>query len=101
LSEKVSYKIIQRTDSLSNISQDSQYIEIIEDTLREEGFEFAIFPGSTDSKYIRAKGVNAYGISLFKNTPILAHDHNEFLGIGEYLRGVKMYEKLIHNLSNN
>ena len=101
LSENISYEIIQRTDVLNDVSQDPQYIEIIEDTLREEGFEFAIFPGSTDSKYIRAKGVNAYGISLFRNTPILAHDHNEFLGIEEYLRGVKMYEKLIRNLSNN
>ena len=101
LSDNISYKIIQRTDALGKVSNDPHHLNVIERTLQEEGFEIAIFPGSTDSKYIRAKGINAYGVSLFRNTPILAHDHNEFLGVEEYLRGVEMYEKLILNLSND
>jgi aminoacylase len=99
MNDHASYKICMRNDALNNMSQDPQYLNIIKESLKEEGFELGIFPGSTDSKYIRDKGIDAYGVSLFRNTPILAHDHSEFLGVEEYLRGVEMYEKLILNLS--
>ncbi len=38
-----------------------------------------IFPAGTDSRYIREVGIPALGFSPMNNTPILLHDHNEFL----------------------
>ncbi|XAR73080.1 Aminoacylase [Bertholletia excelsa] len=54
-----------------------------------------IFPASTDVRYFRERGLPAIGFSPMVNTPILLHDHNEFLTIGEYLKGIDIYESII------
>ncbi|CAA0837000.1 Peptidase M20/M25/M40 family protein [Striga hermonthica] len=54
-----------------------------------------IFPASTDARYFREVGVPAIGFSPMANTPILLHDHNEFLNKDEYLRGIGVYESII------
>ncbi|KAK9051869.1 hypothetical protein SSX86_028497 [Deinandra increscens subsp. villosa] len=54
-----------------------------------------IFPASTDARYFRLKGVPAIGFSPMANTPILLHDHNEFLNKEEYLKGIEVYESII------
>jgi len=33
-------------------------------------------------------------------TPILLHDHNEFLNAGVFLKGIDIYAQLIENLAN-
>ncbi|KAL8228332.1 hypothetical protein R6Q57_015916 [Mikania cordata] len=53
-----------------------------------------IFPASTDARYFRLKGVQAIGFSPMANTPILLHDHNEFLNKEEYLKGIEVYESI-------
>ncbi|CAH1433465.1 unnamed protein product [Lactuca virosa] len=54
-----------------------------------------IFPASTDARYFRMKGVPAIGFSPMANTPILLHDHNEFLNKEEYLKGIEVYESIL------
>ncbi|KAK1408632.1 hypothetical protein QVD17_40569 [Tagetes erecta] len=54
-----------------------------------------IFPASTDARYFRLKGVPAIGFSPMANTPILLHDHNEFLNKEEYLKGIEVYEHIL------
>ncbi|CAK9136715.1 unnamed protein product [Ilex paraguariensis] len=54
-----------------------------------------IFPASTDARYFRELGLPAIGFSPMANTPILLHDHNEFLNKDEYLKGVGIYESII------
>ncbi|KAL0307611.1 UNVERIFIED_CONTAM: Aminoacylase-1 [Sesamum calycinum] len=54
-----------------------------------------IFPASTDACYFRELGLPAIGFSPMANTPILLHDHNEFLNKNEYLRGIDIYESII------
>ncbi|KAM6558094.1 hypothetical protein CsatA_027333 [Cannabis sativa] len=54
-----------------------------------------IFPASTDARYFRDQGLPAIGFSPMANTPILLHDHNEFLNIAEYLKGIEVYESII------
>lgn len=34
------------------------------------------------------------------NTPVLLHDHDEFIGATTYLKGIDIYEKLIQSLAN-
>ncbi|XP_020696242.2 aminoacylase-1-like [Dendrobium catenatum] len=54
-----------------------------------------IFPASTDARYFRERGIPAFGFSPMANTPILLHDHNEFLNKEEYLKGIAIYESII------
>ncbi|PKA60376.1 aminoacylase [Apostasia shenzhenica] len=58
-----------------------------------------IFPASTDARYFRELGIPAFGFSPMTNTPILLHDHNEFLSTAEYLKGIGIYESIIWELA--
>ena len=55
---------------------------LLQEAVAEAGGELGkpeILFGSTDARYIRAKGIPAFGFSPIANTPILLHDHNEVL----------------------
>ncbi|KAL3695059.1 hypothetical protein R1sor_008710 [Riccia sorocarpa] len=54
-----------------------------------------ILMGSTDARYAREQGIPALGFSPMTNTPILLHEHNEFLNAKEYLMGIKVYEQIL------
>ncbi|KAI3736489.1 hypothetical protein L6452_16031 [Arctium lappa] len=54
-----------------------------------------IFPASTDARYFRLRGIPAIGFSPMANTPILLHDHNEFLNKEEYLKGIDVYVSIL------
>uniref|UniRef100_A0A0E0LWS9 N-acyl-aliphatic-L-amino acid amidohydrolase n=1 Tax=Oryza punctata TaxID=4537 RepID=A0A0E0LWS9_ORYPU len=58
-----------------------------------------IFPASTDARYFRELGLPAFGFSPMANTPILLHDHNEFLSKDEYLKGIGIYKSIIRTLA--
>ncbi|XP_016977914.1 aminoacylase-1B-like [Drosophila rhopaloa] len=59
-----------------------------------------IFTGGTDSRYIRQVGIPALGFSPMNNTPVLLHDHDEFLQADTYLRGVEIFKKIISSVAN-
>jgi len=59
-----------------------------------------IFPASTDARYFRLRGLPAIGFSPMANTPILLHDHNEFLNKDEYLKGIDIYESIIETYAS-
>jgi aminoacylase len=59
-----------------------------------------IFPAATDSRYLRAVGYPAIGFSPMNHTPVLLHDHNEFLNRDVFLRGIDIYTKIIDKLAN-
>eukprot|EP00752_Nemacystus_decipiens_P011204 g9956.t1 len=67
------------------------------DTMKDEGIEIEpeIFPASTDSRYLRELGIPALGFSPMRNTPILLHDHNEYIDQGVFADGIGVYERLI------
>jgi aminoacylase len=41
--------------------------------------DIEIFPAATDSRFFRQRGIPSFGFSPMSNTPILLHDHNEFI----------------------
>jgi len=51
----------------------------------------AIFPAATDSRYIRDSGACAFGFSPMNHTPVLLHDHNEYLNKDVFIRGIEIY----------
>ncbi|XP_060691770.1 aminoacylase-1-like [Hemiscyllium ocellatum] len=59
-----------------------------------------IFPAATDSRYIRAMGFPAIGFSPMNRTPILLHDHNEFLNENVFLAGITIYTGLLSALAS-
>ncbi|BFZ08613.1 hypothetical protein BsWGS_11652 [Bradybaena similaris] len=62
--------------------------------------ETEIFPAGTDSRYFRKSGADMIGFSPMNNTPILLHDHNEYLNEKVFIRGVDIYCKIIPALAN-
>uniref|UniRef100_A0AAX7V4V5 N-acyl-aliphatic-L-amino acid amidohydrolase n=1 Tax=Astatotilapia calliptera TaxID=8154 RepID=A0AAX7V4V5_ASTCA len=64
-------------------------------TLKKE-----IFPAATDSRFIRAVGIPAIGFSPMNRTPILLHDHNEYLNEQVFLKGISVYERIIPALAS-
>jgi len=59
-----------------------------------------IFPAATDIRFIRQFGIPAFGFSPMNNTPVLLHDHDEYLNESVYLRGVDIYEALLEKIIN-
>ena len=59
-----------------------------------------IFPAGTDSRYLRQLGIPAIGFSPMPNTPVLLHDHNEFLNEEVFLRGIEIFEDIVENVAN-
>jgi len=59
-----------------------------------------IFPAATDCRFIRGKGIPALGFSPMNNTPILLHDHNEYLNEKVFLRGIDIYTTIIAALAD-
>ncbi len=64
------------------------------------GYSIETFPGATDSRFIRAADIPAYGISPFNNTPILLHDHDEYIHKDVYLAGIETYIEIISKLAS-
>jgi len=59
-----------------------------------------VFPGGTDSRFIRGVDIPAIGFSPIFNTPVLLHDHDEFLSADVYMRGIEIYKKIIPKVAN-
>lgn len=72
------------------------------ETCKEMNFDIQkkIFPGGTDSRFLRRKGIPALGFSPMNNTPVLLHDHNEFLNENIFLKGIDFFEKLITKIAS-
>ena len=45
-------------------------------------------------------GIPALGFSAINNTPILLHDHNEYLREKTYLDGIGIYEEVIASVAS-
>lgn len=59
-----------------------------------------ILSSTTDARYMRQLGIPTLGFSPMKNTPILLHDHNEYLKDTVFLEGIKVYESIIKSLTS-
>ncbi|CAG9819196.1 unnamed protein product [Phaedon cochleariae] len=59
-----------------------------------------VFPAATDSRYIRGLGLPAIGFSPMNNTPVLLHDHDEYLNKTTFLRGVDHYCAILGKVAN-
>ncbi|XP_053989592.1 aminoacylase-1-like [Hylaeus volcanicus] len=59
-----------------------------------------IFPGGTDSRFVRGVGIPAIGFSPMNKTKILLHDNDEYLNKDIFLKGIEIYMKIIPAVAN-
>ncbi len=59
-----------------------------------------IFPAATDSRFLREKNIPAFGFTPLNNTPILLHDHNEFVNDKVFEKGVDILYKIVLDIAN-
>ncbi|KAJ8767016.1 hypothetical protein K2173_012525 [Erythroxylum novogranatense] len=89
--------IITKTDS------SNPWWNLLEEAVRKANGKLGkpeIFPASTDARYFRDLGLPAIGFSPMANTPVLLHNHNEFLNQDEYLKGIDIYESIIRDYAS-
>lgn len=111
LTRNMTYKIIEKgpiTDcngrplvTPTNIS--NPWWSIFKQAIEDAGGKLSkpeILASTTDARFMRHRGIPALGFSPMTNTPILLHDHNEFLKDTVFLKGIRVYESLIRALSS-
>lgn len=59
-----------------------------------------VMTGGTDMQNLRALGIPAIGFSPIIHTPVLLHDHNEFLPAEVYLKGIEIWKEIILKVAN-
>ncbi|VDM49434.1 unnamed protein product [Toxocara canis] len=100
----VTYSFIVHTkiNNTTPTTDDDPWWRAFSSVMEEEKCEVSkeIFPASTDSRFLRAKGYKSIGFSPMNKTPTLLHDHNEFITEHVFLRGIEIYEKLITKLAD-
>jgi len=56
-------------------------------------------PGATDARFLRQRGIPAFGFMPINNTPVLLHDNDEYVNENVFIRGITFYECILENLS--
>jgi aminoacylase len=95
----ISRKMKQR---ITSTSEDDPWWHALSTAFKTMNLQtkLAVFPASTDSYFLREVGCPAIGFSPMNHTPVLLHDHNEFLNSKVFLKGIDIYVNLIRNLSS-
>ena len=100
----VKYEFIWRTQkhAVTSISREDPWWNAFMSCMDKLGhkIETEIFSAATDSSFLRGLGYPAVGFSPMNNTPILLHDHNEFLNEQVFLHGIEVYYNLLPMLAN-
>lgn len=111
-SRNLTFEFKQRASVLDNFGKpaitpadsSNPWWPVFEEAVKRAGGKLGkpeIFPASTDARYFRQLGLPAFGFSPMANTPILLHDHNEFLSKDEYLKGIRIYDSVIRALATH
>jgi len=102
--EGVHLKFLQqfKGDNLTTADDSNPWWKAFSSAANKLGIEIdkEIFPAATDSRFIRRVGIPAIGFSPMNKTPILLHDHNEFLNEKIFLRGIEIYLEIIPSVAN-
>uniref|UniRef100_A0A1D1Y3R9 N-acyl-aliphatic-L-amino acid amidohydrolase n=1 Tax=Anthurium amnicola TaxID=1678845 RepID=A0A1D1Y3R9_9ARAE len=75
---------------------------VFKQAISESGGKLAkpeILSSTTDARFMRQMGIPTLGFSPMANTPILLHEHDEFLQDTVFLKGIKVFEHVIRSLS--
>ncbi|XP_062536216.1 aminoacylase-1-like [Armigeres subalbatus] len=92
------YPFIQST----KLDESNQFWIAFEQAIQNMNLEVKpqIMPGATDIRYIRELGIPAIGFSPMNNTPVLLHDHDEYLQADIFVKGIVIYKNIIVAVAN-
>ena len=87
---------------LTSVDEENPWFQAMMKAARKQDLELVtrIFPASSDSSYLRNVGVPSYGFSPMPNTPVLLHDHDEFLNENVFLRGIEIFCDVISEMAS-
>lgn len=99
---KIEYHQKNKINKKSCVEDSSPWWTAFDTASKKLGIEVRkeVFPAGTDGRYLREIELPVYGFSPMNNTPILLHDHNEFLNEKVFLRGIEIYQEIIPALAN-
>eukprot|EP01114_Cavostelium_apophysatum_P019724 TRINITY_DN6432_c0_g1_i1.p1 TRINITY_DN6432_c0_g1~~TRINITY_DN6432_c0_g1_i1.p1 ORF type:complete len:441 (+),score=99.31 TRINITY_DN6432_c0_g1_i1:101-1324(+) len=104
IEEGVTYEFVNfsMVNPKSDTSDDSFWWKHFKGTLDRLNCKIdpQIFPAATDSRFIRNKGIPAFGFSPMNFTPTLLHDHNEFLNEKIFLKGIDIFVEIVRDLAS-
>jgi aminoacylase len=102
--EHVEVTFVQKVPehNVTDISEKNEFWKVFTGTFEQLNLKIVpeIFPAGTDSRYLRAANIPAFGFSPMQNTPILLHDNDERLAVDVFLKGVKIFTELVKNMAN-
>ncbi|XP_020294472.1 aminoacylase-1-like [Pseudomyrmex gracilis] len=100
----VTYCFEEKNPKIENTKLDSTnpFWLAFKKTCDEMGAELkiGIFPGGSDSRFVRGVGTPAICFSPINNTKILLHDTDEYLNKNVFLKGIEVYTKIIPAVAN-
>jgi acetylornithine deacetylase/succinyl-diaminopimelate desuccinylase-like protein len=105
--EKVSVKLVKDNGSGPDVPNEGVVVDAIKKVAREQlgtgvTISASVGLGATDSRYLRQKGVQAYGIGLLAKPEELIrapHGPDEGVPAASLARGVKFLRALVHKLA--
>lgn len=65
-----------------------------------QSLKHGTFFASSDSRFLRAKGIPCFGFSPIRNTMNLMHKHDEYISVDGYMDGIDIYKSIIKQLAD-
>jgi aminoacylase len=89
---------LQKHATTSTDAKDNPWYEVISEAMERLGISLdpQVFPAATDSRFLRALGIRAFGFSPMRNTEIMLHENDEYIPEATFLEGISVYAALIH-----
>jgi len=88
--------------SMTSVSEEDSWYSALSSAFKKNGLKVRpqIFSAGTDARILRELGIPTIGFSPMPETPILLHDHDEYIEEKVFLRGIQIYKDIIFNLAN-
>lgn len=100
----VSQNVPADDEKANEVRENQEWLSVIRETLQSKfnsDVTPMVFPAATDSRFLRALGIRAFGFSPIRRSPVLLHEHDEFIPIDVYLEGCEVYIQLIQAISTH
>lgn len=96
------YSQHSKVSAITAVDETNPFWMAFASTFSELGLKYkrSFFLGATDSRFLRMIDIPAINFSPMINTPILLHDHNEFLNDAVFVNGINVYTKIIAAIAN-
>lgn len=62
-------------------------------------YTLTIAPGSTDGRFLREMGIDVFGFTPIRNTPVLLHSDNEFIFKKQFLENIVLMSDIIKSVA--